>query len=686
MTPPSSLSPSSTAAAVAASADNSNHHDNHDIDSEGGSSSTRAPKRLKVSSESTTASAAPTPEDPIASAFRPGAISPSSARALRAQYLASTPYRHALLPALFTPSLLRSARQECLTHLHATHKETDIYRVLQTGDLANLDGLPAAEARLLPSLRRLRDALYSRTFRRFVERVCGLKRGSLSATKRDLSHNRYAKGCHLLCHDDVIGSRAVSYIVYLVEEEEDGDGGTGPRGWTAADGGALELYPVVSRGTPAVRPEKVVVPRWNEVAMFAVQPGLSFHAVSEVLAVKEGRERPSISGWFHFRQPEDELVEPLGEGEEGEDWEEEGAAEGLEENTAEASLEQLMADDGRPFAALPPLSFRGGPDSSSSSDDSIPDDADDAPLTPSEVATLAEFVNPTYLSAPTIASLNARFVAESAVQLREFLRAELAAAVRAATRAADAADGLGWRDSDDVGMSRQPPPPDYAAGVRGGWVERGPAHKQRFLELDEGDSGKRDGDKQDAAAALLLRVQRELVPSAAFRRFLYLVTSVKPMGVRTRTARFRPGMDYTLATPTPGFPSSSSSSSSTEEEEEEPPLGVLDATLCFVRDDSAGAARVWASDDVGGFECYMAADEGNDDPAQYRGAADDGGYGKASGKNNTGDGGALLSVSASSNALSLALREPGVLKFVKYVGAAAPGSRWEVAAEYQYEF
>jgi len=35
-----------------------------------------------------------------------------------------------------------------------------------------------------------------------------------------------------------------------------------------------------------------------------------------------------------------------------------------------------------------------------------------------------------------------------------------------------------------------------------------------------------------------------------------------------------------------------------------------------------------------------------------------------------------------SNALSLTLRPPGTMKFVKYVSAAAPGSRWDVAAEY----
>jgi 2OG-Fe(II) oxygenase superfamily len=47
-------------------------------------------------------------------------------------------------------------------------------------------------------------------------------------------HQSY-EGCHLLCHDDVIGTRRVSYIIYLTDPDED---------WLKEDGGALELYPL----------------------------------------------------------------------------------------------------------------------------------------------------------------------------------------------------------------------------------------------------------------------------------------------------------------------------------------------------------------------------------------------------------------------------------------------------------
>jgi Rps23 Pro-64 3,4-dihydroxylase Tpa1-like proline 4-hydroxylase len=64
--------------------------------------------------------------------------------------------------------------------------------------------------------------------------VTGLPRGTLVA-KVDCSSNVYAHGGHLLCHDDVISTRRASYILYLTDPSTP---------WLAADGGALELYPL----------------------------------------------------------------------------------------------------------------------------------------------------------------------------------------------------------------------------------------------------------------------------------------------------------------------------------------------------------------------------------------------------------------------------------------------------------
>src|SRR5271169_4098650 len=126
------------------------------------------------------------------------------------------------------PTLLSSVRNEILTHLHFTPKQTDIYSVSQTGDLANLSGLPQEELSSLSSLFKLRNALYSDSFRQFLCRVTGVK--ALSGRKTDMSINSYHRGGYLLTHDDVIGTRCVSFILYLVPE------------WNDEWGGGLRLY------------------------------------------------------------------------------------------------------------------------------------------------------------------------------------------------------------------------------------------------------------------------------------------------------------------------------------------------------------------------------------------------------------------------------------------------------------
>lgn len=85
-------------------------------------------------------------------------------------------------------------------------------QVYQTGDLANMDGLPEESKRLLPSLFAIRDGLYSLEFRRLVQSLTGS--GPLSGEQIDLSANAFGHTGHLLCHDDVIGTRKVCFTIY----------------------------------------------------------------------------------------------------------------------------------------------------------------------------------------------------------------------------------------------------------------------------------------------------------------------------------------------------------------------------------------------------------------------------------------------------------------------------------------
>ena len=76
--------------------------------------------------------------------------------------------------------------------------------------------------------------------------------------------------------------------------------------------------------------------------------------------------------------------------------------------------------------------------------------------------------------------------------------------------------------------------------------------------------------------------------------------------------------------------------------------------------------------DVGGFECYIEAD---DDETKV----------EAPDEYNPDDESELLSVSAGFNTLSIVFRDPGTLRFVKYLASKAPSSRWDVVMEYQVE-
>ena len=124
-----------------------------------------------------------------------------------------------------------------------------------------------------------------------------------------MSVNSYTKGCHLLNHDDVIGTRRVSYILYMPIPHF--------TVWQKEWGGALELYPTKQgpdgEPEPESAPSKSIPPSWNQFIFFEVQPGKSFHSVEEVVVGGEGEDgsqRLSISGWFHAAQEGEEGYTP----------------------------------------------------------------------------------------------------------------------------------------------------------------------------------------------------------------------------------------------------------------------------------------------------------------------------------------------------------------------------------------
>ncbi|KAJ2779657.1 putative component of NuA3 histone acetyltransferase complex [Coemansia interrupta] len=543
--------------------------------------------------------------------------------ALTGEFANAQPFKHCCIAPFCDEQLLQGVRREMLDRLHFTQKETDIFKYHQSGDLANLDGLPEAEKRQLPSLQRLRDAIYSQEFRDFVSKVTGC--GPLSGSRTDMSTNRYKQRDHLLLHDDVIGDRRVSYIIYLPDPEiNEGSG------WAPEDGGHLELYPRESDDSwaPAVNPTRRLPPRWNQIVFFTVLPGQSHHSVEEVAGLD--KERLSIQGWFHFPQPGEPGYAP---DQMSQLWSA-GAVSTLSQIEAKRQRETGIVGDA--FTPFP------GTD--------VIDSDSKVELSAEDMAVLSKYMNPDYLTQKVMAQVAEKFADDSHIQLGEFLNKELAAKLGAALKAVDAHDGMN---------GTQIPP--HGTGERGRWHAFGPPVIRRYMRLDgppmanavgkaEDEASKESiAETENAATDILAAIRDELFASTAYARWLSGITTLALAGHRSMVRRFRCGLDYTLGTP--------DGTTST----------TLDSVLCFV-----DQPEEWADGVVGGYECYVDGggdgDEASNDGSVYR---------------LTEDESILLTTPAAWNTLNIAMREPGVVKFVKYVSASAPGSRWDISSEYQ---
>lgn len=202
-----------------------------------------------------------------------------------AEQLKSLPYVHSVLRP-FTEAFLANVKEQVLL-LNASFKETDLFRINQTGELANIDALPKEERCKLGALTRLRDELYSQKVRNTIERITGCDKLN---DRVDCAANVYSQGCHLLTHDDCISTRRISYILYLSDEPS----------WVATDGGFLELYPQGTRGdteSTSAWPSVCIPPDFGTMVIFQVEGGASIHSVQEVFT--PSKRRISIQGWFH---------------------------------------------------------------------------------------------------------------------------------------------------------------------------------------------------------------------------------------------------------------------------------------------------------------------------------------------------------------------------------------------------
>lgn len=66
--------------------------------------------------------------------IRAALLAPQSRAELRSAHDASGPYTHLVLRELADPGLLRHVRDEVINNITATYKETDLFKVFQTGE------------------------------------------------------------------------------------------------------------------------------------------------------------------------------------------------------------------------------------------------------------------------------------------------------------------------------------------------------------------------------------------------------------------------------------------------------------------------------------------------------------------------------------------------------------------------
>ncbi|KAA1079187.1 hypothetical protein PGT21_003054 [Puccinia graminis f. sp. tritici] len=573
----------------------------------------KPPKRAKLNDATTK------PEEDSqlnSSAFSSNNLLESLAPTLKLEHDQSIPYRHSVLKNIFDDQLLRRARDEIRNGLSFSLKETDIYKVFQTGDLANLDGLPAEEAQKLKHVKTVRDTLYSSEFRQFLHQVTSC--GPLSGKQTDMSINNYRQGCHLLNHDDVIGTRRVSYILYLTDPDIP---------WGAADGGSLELYPVnPETRQPLPTPSCKILPSWNNFVFFVVQPGKSFHSVEEVFNLN--KSRLSISGWFHLPHED----EP-------------GYVDGLRiKEEEEKQLKSLGA-------SLDQLKGKGG-------DDSLWVDTEfQAPsepaslLTSSDLKYLSQFIDPSFLKIDDIVRLKDRFVRDSHISLMGFLGYEFSCQLKQAILVNEAEDLLSLEKNPPESRlySKDFYGPKFELGLQDdtNWQLVGPPHKHRYLTPSNTNT-----DSDNSAKVQLLKL-KSLFQSHAFIKWLNLITTCIPASHNVIPRRFRPGLDYTLAT-------------SNDQQ-------LLEVHM------SLTPSLGWEDGEVGGWDCYMtSSDEDQSDPAVYKGP------GPSEGGEDEDDS-TLLTIHPSWNKLDLVLRDPQILTFTKYVSSKSPQSKWDIKAAYRLE-
>ncbi|KAH3902781.1 related to PKHD-type hydroxylase TPA1 [Saccharomycodes ludwigii] len=630
--------------------------------------SNKSEKSLQQSKDAKPSKKQALPEDKVKSLFNSKIWDTEFQQNLQNQIATAKPYNWGSITPLVDDDLLRKVRKEIETEIHFTNKETDIYKVNQSGDLANLSGLDWNDLSRLPSLFKLREILYSDVYREVIAKVCQC--GPLSGVKTDMSINTYDKGCHLLIHDDVIGSRRVSFILYLPDPDKT---------WKEHYGGSLQLFDSVVPNVPCSDPCAKFVPQFNSIAFFAVQPGFSFHEVEEV---KVDKHRLSIQGWYHIPQ-----------------FGEKGYIKGEEQEwvkTNTSTLAQLESKTLKDYE-FPKLTERELiPYHKVKHLEEMAGEGNSITLTREDLDKLSKYISPQHLSVAGVKSLQEKFLESSILNMEDFLKPEISDVLREQIR--------------DTELEKECP---YSYDdVKFPWKTAFPTHKWRYLYIDgktdfkihngeDLDNSLNSGDESSNFQLTKYAngesncVETELIDlavffqSLVFQKYIANLTCLIPISEQILIRRFRPGKDYTLATTSPISPydlSRSETSAMDLEEEREKVAdksksfeflkeALLEATLCL----TPSNYKTWENGEVGGYQLYMMNQ--TKDQVKNNKDLDDASVYK---KDDSGDA-VLINKPAAWNTFTLVLRDENVLEFIKYVSANASGSRWDINAKWDVE-
>jgi hypothetical protein len=241
------------------------------------------------------------------------------------------------------------------------------------------------------------------------------------------------------------------------------------------------------------------------------------------------------------------------------------------------------------------------------------------------------------------------------------LRNDIADELRQLIIAQDKADGLSRADRvkpDDVakGVSYTIPPHD-AGESSSSWKLVGPPHIQRYLNFTPPQ--KEESSSQRRRLETLLVSLTDLLASPSFRYLLAALTSLVPLSHAIEARRFRPGLDYTLAR---------------GEIDDSVRLDLALGLTVPSTTPTAGGEDDWESGQVGGWDIWLAGETDSDEATYGAGGG---------GRGDDEDDGPLLTLPPDFNRLHLVLRDPGVLRFVKYVSSRAPAARWDVSGEWE---